>query len=102
MKTQQIFFYLSALEESGGCREPATLHMGRHFSLDPVPAGEGTPLLPLSQLHRVRGPRVAPSLPRGLCLPQKGASLLHPLHSWPLLLHGFAGPAYAPGNPQHG
>ena len=39
---------------SGGrCAESAPLHVGRHVPYDPVSPGEGSPILPVSDLYRV-------------------------------------------------
>ena len=90
------FFFLSALEESRRSGQSSALHMGRYLPPDPLSPGEGPPVLPLPQLHRVRRQGAAARLPRGVRLPEERASLLHPLHRRTLLLHRPACPADAP------
>lgn len=63
---------------------------------DSLPTREGSPVLPLPDLHRECRQRTAPYISWRLCLPQKGTSIFHPVHCWTVFIHCAAGPAYSP------
>ena len=87
--------HFSALEASGRGFEPAPLHLGRHLQAHTISSGEGSSLLPIPELHRVRWPRATALISRRLGLPEKGAAIFYPFYGRSLFVHGLAGPAHA-------
>jgi hypothetical protein len=83
--SEQVLMYapliIPALEARRRRVEHAVLHVGGHVPADPVPVGEGPPLPPVPELHGVRRQRAAAGFSRRLRLPEKGAAVLHSIHS---------------------
>lgn len=84
------------LEECQRCTQLAAQYLGRHVQDYPVPYTKGSSLFSISGVHGVCGPRIASGVPRALCLPEKGTSILHLVHCRLVLVHSFAGFTHAP------
>ncbi len=97
-----VIIFLFACLHLGRSPEPPALHLGGDVSLDSVSAREGSPVLPLSQLYGVRGPRAIAKLPRGVGLPEEGAPVFHLVHSGPLFFHRPSRPPHPPISGEHG